>query len=138
MSDLPEHLRDQYGSQPQDDDTQYHSQQSFCTTVAATIPDASPKRTYIIPAATAVHAPPWTTVAEPATKHTVSAAVPATAVPGDVPPGPRGAHSTRPGWSANKPAAVSGTGLCPAPTAAGHPATAAATDPTVLLSAGST
>ncbi|KFX92393.1 hypothetical protein V490_05411, partial [Pseudogymnoascus sp. VKM F-3557] len=29
MSDLPEHLRDQYGSQPQDDDTQYHSQQSY-------------------------------------------------------------------------------------------------------------
>ncbi|KFY69092.1 hypothetical protein V498_10518 [Pseudogymnoascus sp. VKM F-4517 (FW-2822)] len=29
MSDLPENLRDQYGSQPQDDDSQYHSQQSY-------------------------------------------------------------------------------------------------------------
>ncbi|OBT48636.1 hypothetical protein VE00_00832 [Pseudogymnoascus sp. WSF 3629] len=29
MSDLPEHLRDQYGSQPQDDDSQYHTQQSY-------------------------------------------------------------------------------------------------------------
>ena len=29
MSDLPEHLRDQYGSQPQDDDSQYHIQQSY-------------------------------------------------------------------------------------------------------------
>lgn len=29
MSDLPEHLRDQYGSQPQDDDSQYYTQQSY-------------------------------------------------------------------------------------------------------------
>ncbi|OBT54679.1 hypothetical protein VE04_05681 [Pseudogymnoascus sp. 24MN13] len=29
MSDLPEHLRDQYSSQPQDDDSQYHTQQSY-------------------------------------------------------------------------------------------------------------
>ena len=29
MSDLPEHLRDQYGSQLQDDDSQYHTQQSY-------------------------------------------------------------------------------------------------------------
>lgn len=34
MSDLPEHLRDQYGSRPQDDDSQYHSQQSYYQALA--------------------------------------------------------------------------------------------------------
>ncbi|KFZ11531.1 hypothetical protein V502_07503 [Pseudogymnoascus sp. VKM F-4520 (FW-2644)] len=106
-------------------------------TVATTIPDTPSKRSYIVPAAAAVRAGPGgAAVAEPASKFTVPPAVPATTVPGDVSPGPRGAHPTRSGRPADEPAAVSGTGLRAATATPGHPAAATATKPPVLLSAG--
>ncbi|KFZ14398.1 hypothetical protein V501_03271 [Pseudogymnoascus sp. VKM F-4519 (FW-2642)] len=105
--------------------------------VTTTIPDAPSKRSHIVPAAAAVCAGPHgATVAEPARKFTVPLAVPATAVSGNVPPGPWGAHPTHPGRPADEPAAVSGAGLRAAAAAAtGHPA---ATKPPVLLPAGGT